>query len=745
MGRYADILLPLFQPLYTFAVEASSEPLSEGDAVAVQFGPKAVYTGIVWRLHDRKPETAKTIKSVGRKLYPRPLLSKVQMRFWEWLADYYMCTPGEIMRFALPALIKPRAGSEEAFEREEFRPRMLTCAVAGVSPSDEERERLQRRAPKQSALLAEVEAAGEIPRARCDAAALTALLKKGFLRLVERETDRFADEAAERDSLTEIESRLPRLTEAQQAAYDKIAGGMEGRPTALLRGVAGSGKTEIYMHLAARVLAEGGDVLMLVPEIALTTQLVARIRRIFGRRVTPYHSKLTPVRRTETYRRLNDSEGGNFVVGARSALFLPLHRLRLVIVDEEHDPSYKQTEPAPRYHARDAALMLAQLCGAATVLGSATPSLESYVRAQTGKYADVRLDQRYGGGEPPRISISDTMRSVKRGERHSHFNKETLEAIAARLERGEQVLLFQNRRGYSPYVACDRCGTAIRCPRCNVTMSLHGGDRLVCHYCGRTEPKPRFCPSCREGQAVPMGFGTEKVEAEIATLFPEARIVRLDRDSAPSQSACDRIIGAFERGEADIMVGTQIITKGLDFPHVTLAAILNADNLLNAPDYRASERAFQTIMQFAGRGGRRDVRGEVIIQTSQPDHPVLLQAARGDYEAMARQQSAERQTFGYPPYARLIVITLRHREQQVLLRASGEFAAALRRRFAGRVFGPDTLAADRIRDRYSTETVLKIESGASMSRARELLRDEIGRLLARKEYKSLTLFCNVDA
>ena len=734
MSRYVDIVLPLWQPLYTFAV-ADDADITEGDAVAVQFGAKALYTGIVWKIHDRRPNVP-NVKTIGRRLYDRPLLSQRQMQFWEWMADYYMCTLGEVMRFALPAMIKPKGADEEAFGREEFKPRRRVFVTLGQTPSDEEFSKLQRRAPKQTELYAKIAVDGEMPRSQCNESALASLLKKGFLRLEERETamPEPAKPAAE----------MPTLTPAQQKAVGEIRSGWSEHPTVLLHGVSGSGKTEIYMHLAGQTIAEGGDVLMLVPEIALTTQLVGRIRKIFGECVTPYHSKLTARQRTETYLRLNNSQGGNFVVGARSALFLPLRNLRLVIVDEEHDSSYRQTEPPPRYHGRDAALMLAHICGAQTLLGSATPSLESYMRVRTGKYGLAMLNERFGGGEPPQIIISDTMRAVKRGERHSHFNKILIDKIADRLERGEQVLLFQNRRGYSPYTACSHCGRTLRCPHCNVTMSLHGGNRLVCHYCGRTEPKPQRCPACNAGEIVPMGFGTEKIESEIFALFPTARILRLDRDSTPTQAACDRIIGAFGRGEADILVGTQIITKGLDFDRVTLTAVLNADNLLNAPDYRAGERAFQTIMQFAGRGGRRNIRGEVIIQTSEPEHPVLQLASRFDYEGMARQQLAERQAFSYPPYARIIAITLRHTDSTVLHRGASELAAALRTRFSKRVFGPSVPPVDRLRNEFIAEILLKIESGASISRARTILRETTAGISRQPQYKNLTILCNVD-
>ncbi len=735
MERYADIVLPLFQPLYTFAVPDGAG-LGEGDAVAVQFGAKAVYTGIVWRLHDRRPDV-KRVKSVGRRLYDRPLLTPLQMRFWEWIADYYMCTLGEVMRMALPAMVKPRGGDEEEFMRDEFRPRTVGFVVAACTPDADTMARLERRAPKQYGLLRSLAERGELRRGECDAAALAALRRKGFVAVEERE----ADGPAVSDSAFV----LPELTPAQTAAFESISEQFAGRHTVLLRGVTGSGKTEIYMHLAARELVAGRDVLYLVPEIAMSSQLVSRVEEVFGERVFPYHSKLSDRRRTETYMRMGRSEGGSLVIGTRSALFLPFAHLGLVVVDEEHDLSYKQTEPAPRYHARDAAIMLSSLHRGHTLLGSATPSLESYAHASTGKFGLVSLTGRYGGALPPSIIVSDTLRAVKRGERHAHFNRVLLDKIGERLDCGEQVLLFQNRRGYSPYVSCTQCGWTARCPHCNVALTLHSGGRLVCHYCGHAEPMPRRCPSCRTAEVQPMGFGTEKVEQEIASLFPSARVVRLDRDAMPSESACNRIVGAFERGEYDIMVGTQIITKGFDFSRVTLVGVLNADNLLNAPDFRASERAFQTMMQFAGRGGRRDVRGEVVIQTSEPENPVLRWVVSGDYESMARSQLAERRAFFYPPYARLVVLTLRHGEAEVLRRAATELADLLRRRFSNRVFGPNTPPVDRVRNESIAEILLKIESGASMSRARELLRAALDTMMGRPEYRKLTVICNVDA
>ncbi|MDE6711741.1 MAG: primosomal protein N', partial [Alistipes sp.] len=599
MERYADIVLPLAQPAYTFAVPQGTE-LVPGCAVEVQFGPRKFYTGIVWRVHERRPDF-KRIKSVQRVLYDRPLLTDRQRALWEWVASYYMCSVGEVMRAALPSLMKPSADSRERFADEEFRPRTETYFTLAEELRDEERlhetfEKLERRAPKQYEALLEIASAGpdgglpagEVPRRllQADRTVLHALERKKLIAAAEHER------TVERGGAS---FRLPELTAHQRSALDELRRQFaEGRETALLHGVTSSGKTEIYIHLIAEVLARGGDVLLLVPEIALTAQLIERMERIFGSRVTPYHSRLTDRQRSETYLRLNRSEGGEFVVGVRSSIFLPLSRLQLIIVDEEHDASYKQAEPAPRYHARDCAVMMARLLGGRTLLGSATPSLETWLHASGGKYGKAVLSERYGDARMPEILVSDTLRAARRGERHAHFNKLLLDKIGEVLARGEQAMLFQNRRGFSPYVECTECGWTARCPDCNVTLTYHkAGGRLVCHYCGHTEPVPAKCPSCKVTDVVPMGFGTEKIEEEIARLFPEARVARLDRDTVTSERAFNAIVAGFARRETDILVGTQMITKGFDFEGVALVGILNADNMLNNPDFRAGERAFQ--------------------------------------------------------------------------------------------------------------------------------------------------------
>ena len=515
MPLYADIVLPLAQPAYTFAVPEGMH-VAEGTAVAVQFGPRKFYTGVVWRVHDRRPPF-RTIKSIQRVLYDAPLLSAQQKALWEWIAAYYMCSAGEVMRVALPSLMKPSGDTEEEFAEDEFRPRTECYVALARELHDEGRlhevfEKLGRRAPKQYEALLEIASAGDETRIstgevarrllRADYAVLHALERKGHIVCTERER------TVERGGSA---FRLPELTAPQREALGSLREQFAEKPAALLHGVTGSGKTEIYIHLIAETLARGGDVLLLVPEIALTAQLIGRMERIFGSRVTPYHSKLTNRRRTETYLRLNCSQGGEFVVGVRSSIFLPLKHLQLIIVDEEHDASYKQADPAPRYNARDCAVVMARLWGGRTLLGSATPSLETWLNAEGGKYGRAVLAERYGDARPPEIFVSDTIRAAKRGERHAHFNKLLLDKMEETLGRGEQVMLFQNRRGFSPYVECSQCGWTARCPHCNVTLTYHkGGARLVCHYCGYTAPVPAKCPSCEVTEVHGEGRGGDR-------------------------------------------------------------------------------------------------------------------------------------------------------------------------------------------------------------------------------------------
>lgn len=747
---YAQVVLPLAQPMYTFSVDEALG-VGIGDAVVVQFGSSRYYTGIVWSISTQRPEYPR-IKPILKRLYSTPLVTAEAQRLWEWIAEYYMCTIGEVMRVALPALAKPSATTLTELDERSIEPPTETFVALAEELRTEEAlaayvAKHGRKAPRRTETMDRI-AALAIERRSAD----------GFVprRLVDAETVHIAD--LKRRGLIELREAtieathdkddflLPTLSVAQQRALDAIDEGHRNNKVALLHGVTGSGKTEIYVHLIARTLAEGRDVLVLVPEIVITSQLVERLERIFEGRTTTYHSRLTPLRRGETFLRLASSAGGELIVGVRSAIFLPMKRPGLIVVDEEHDANYKQTDPTPRYNARDMAVVMGRIYGAKVVLGSATPSLESLYNATTGKYAYIELTERWGEAVLPEIIVSDTIRAVKRNERKTHFNLELLQNIHRSLSAGEQAILFQNRRGYAPYIQCRTCGYSPRCPHCNVTLTRHKAtDRMECHYCGYNMPAPKMCPNCEVQDMALMGFGTEKVAEEISRLMPEARIERLDGDTSTSERAFKRIVTRFDSGEADILVGTQILTKGFDFGGVTTVGILNADNLLTMPDFRASERAFQLMMQVAGRAGRRNDRGRVVIQTSQPKHPVIRFVASGDYHAMANSELAERRAFGYPPYSHLIRLLLRHEDYNLLHHAAHALATVMRKKFGARVMGPVSAALEMLRGEHRAEILLKIESGASMQRARTLLREAIATVEGDPQYKTVKISVDVDA
>ncbi len=745
MKRYADIVLPLAIEPLTYEVPEQLVGLREGECVAVKMGDKSArfYTGIVWRLHDERPPYDR-IRSITKRLYDKELLSAEHRKFWEWIADYYLCTIGEVMRVALPSLVKPTADDEEAFQLAEYTPTQeyYIELKGGVDPSKLRTKQAECYAELLSIGEEQRTADGEIPRRliRSAMAQLRALADKGFVELHQRNRSI--------ESRGRISFNLPALTQHQQEAKRVIEEGYRDKICSLLHGVTGSGKTEVYIHLIAEQLAAGRDVLMLVPEIALTTQLIERMQQIFGSRVMPYHSKIPPRRRTELYMSLAQcSEGGNFVVGARSAIFLPLNKLGLIVVDEEHDSSFKQVDPAPRYNARDSAHILASLFDARTLLGSATPSLESWTNGITGKFAMAKLTERYGEATLPTIKVSDTRRAANRRERQGHFNSELTTKIKDRVGRSEQTMLFQNRRGFAPYVECASCGWVARCPHCNVSLTMHkSGASLRCHYCDYSTPLVTRCPSCTIGEVRSMGFGTEKIEEQLTQIIPEARVIRMDRDTASSPAALERIVGSFSRGESDVMVGTQMIAKGFDFERVTLVGILNADNMLLSPDFRAEERAFSLMTQVAGRAGRRSgVDAEVIIQSSQPKHRVLQFVVDGDYESMAKSLLEERETFLYPPYSRITILTLRHRDLSLLHRGANALSVLLRERFSDRrIRGPVAPPVDRLRGEWIVNFMVKVESGASSKRARELLKEIVAKWRETKEFNPVFLSFNVD-
>jgi primosomal protein N' (replication factor Y) len=770
---YADIILPVAGGIFTYSVPENTQgQIAPGCAVAVPFGARKIIGGIVWRLSDERPRFAR-IKPVGRLLFPEPVVSPQQMRLWEWIARYYMTSPGEVMRAALPAMLKPSGFSAEEFADDQFRERPvrvvgLAPGLAGEAELNAACEAL-RRAPKQYGALVELEeklsrvaephaglppgATNRVPRSdlTAETATLNALNKKGLIVFEERTLSLPGEgpiRVAEQPGFT-----LPELSPAQQTALADLRAALRSHTTALLFGVPASGKSEIYFHAISGALARGRDVLLLLPEIALTTHFVERVRRVFGERVVLYHSGLTDRRRAEAYIRLARSGGGSLIVGTRSALFLPMPRLSLIVVDEEHDASYKQQDPAPRYNARDTAIVLAELHrdeNPKVILASATPSLETWANAESGKYGLVTITERWGGSRPPEAIISDTLRAARRGERRGHLNKDLRDAISGALTRGEQVILFQNRRGLAPYVECTDCGHVPRCGHCAIPMTVHRGA-LRCHYCGASQPMPSLCPACGGMNLTSRGFGTEKIEEELARLFPEARIARLDRDSATSERAYRRIIDDFENGATDILVGTQMVTKGLDFAGVSLVGVLNADNLFNHPDFRASERAWSMIAQVAGRAGRRggtspnsSARGTVVIQTAAPDNPMIGRAAAGDYRAMADELLAERAMYGYPPFTRLISVMLRHGDRDILSAAATRFAELLRPAFGDRMLGPQPPVVEKIKGLWALVFLLKIPRTASIADARALLRTALDTLAADTSFRRVVTTINVD-
>ncbi len=756
---YIDIVLPLALHPLTFAVNTENLPVpSPGMQVIVRLGPRKLYAGIVWRILDNRPDL-KNIREIESIVGKTPIVPEYQMKLWAWIAEYYMCTIGEVMKAAIPTRLKPDGFTREALDAAAYTPRSIPVytfgpAIDSLQKLHEAFESLHRATKQHAAMIDFVERAGmddpfrkAVPRNRLasEAIILHKLVEKKFLAVYTEEN--LPDGIVTVADTTETKSNasLPDLSPAQRQALTQISTQFETKEVVLLQGVTGSGKTEIYITLIAQVLFKGQDVLYLVPEIALTAQLIARLRRYFDERVMVYHSRFNDRQRAECYEKLRLGESGRLVVGVRSALFLPLKKLGLTIIDEEHENSFKQTEPPPRYHARDCALVLSKLCGAKTLLGSATPSLETYSNAQSGKYGWVTLSERYGGAVLPQITVVDMLRATRRGERISHFSRALLDKIDNTLNENRQVILFQNRRGFSPFVECGSCGWTAGCPHCNVTLTYHkAAHSLRCHYCGYTTSMPSRCPACGHDDLQPKGFGTEKIEEELQNLFPQARIARLDSDTSRSAGGYRRIVDEFSAGRTDILVGTQLVTKGFDFERVALVGILNADNLLNYPDFRAAERAFQLIMQVAGRAGRRTEPGEVVIQTSQSDHPIIAQSVAADYNAMARAQLAERQAFLYPPYYRLISITLRHRDKALLWRAAGELSRIARPVFGRRLLGPDAPPIDRIREEHIVTFLLKIEREQSFARARRILADMIAQINAQPEFRYVAILPDVD-
>ncbi len=818
MPNFAETLLPLALPgTYTYRVPDGMR-LSIGMRVLVPFGRKKIFTAIVMSLHDREPK-GYDVKEILGTLDDKPIVRHPQLDFWHWIADYYLCTEGEVYKAAVPSGLKvesettisvnpdfeesepgqltdhervildftaqrgrvqiaeiARATGFKTVERnvshlldmdalhvserviDNYRPKTEACVRLSIAREDEEKlhqffDQL-KRAPKQESLLLayldmsrwlqsgdvkEVSKENLLKRAGVSGAVLHEAVKRGLFEIYKKEINRFSE-------LGSVLEEPPTLSEEQQRAYTEIHQSMRQHAITLLHGVTSSGKTSVYMHLINDALKLGKQVLYLVPEIALTTQLTRRLRRVFGDRLLIYHSKFSDNERVDIWKRLLESSEPCVVIGVRSSVFLPYSNLGLVIVDEEHDSSYKQQDPAPRYNGRNAALVLAQMHGAKTVLGSATPAIEVYHLALEGRYGLVKLMTRYGDIQMPEVKVIDTLDARKRREMNGLFSNELIANCRKALQNGEQVILFQNRRGYSPMVRCKECGWVPKCENCDVSLTYHKHSRsLVCHYCGYTIPLPDLCPACQLPGIEIIGYGTERIEDDIDAVFPGEKISRMDLDTTRSKNSYDRIIDEFSAHRTNILVGTQMVTKGLDFDAVSIVGILNADTMINFPDFRSHERAFDMLEQVSGRAGRAHKQGQVIIQTSQPDHDVIKFVQSHDYEGFYEHELADRRQFNYPPFTKVINIYLKHREDATLGELAVRYSGLLRQVFGQRVLGPMAPFVARVQNLYIRQITLKMETAASMTKVKKILRDLYEQMIASDaRMKAVRLYYDVD-
>ncbi len=745
--EYAHVILPLAIPhTLTYSIpEQWSDKVLCGMRVLVELGRKR-YKAVVQSVSEHAPAGFE-IKPLLDVVDEEPLVNAAQLLLWKWMANYYMCTMGEVMAAALPNGL-----------RNEYKPRIET--FVRLHPDIDTEEKLQKalqsltRAKKQEALLLDllqritVDNAedvswltSEIPKRlfnQHSPAAFNACVDKKIIATEQREVSRLERPAIEY-------KQMPQLSPLQKTARYALRREFRKHNVVLLHGVTASGKTEIYMHLIADQLRRGKQVLYLVPEIALTTQLISRLEQIFGNHVAVYHSRYSDEERVEIYNRLRRPGGPSVIVGARSALFLPFRKLGLIIVDEEHDSGYKQSSPAPRYNARDSAIVLAAHLSIKVLLGTATPAIETYYNVQADKYGIVPLEQRYYDVELPRIEVLDTIRLRKKKQMHGLFSQPLITAIGEALAKEEQVILFQNRRGFSPFVQCAECGYIPQCRQCSVSLTYHKhSNLLMCHYCGHTERLTGTCPSCGSADVQTKGFGTEKIEEEIQLHFPAARLARLDLDTTRTKNSYQRILSDFEAGKKDILIGTQMVTKGLDFSRVNLVGILNADNLLNFPDFRSHERSFQLLTQVSGRAGRKSGEGLVIIQTTQPDSPVIQAVCRYDYRSFFKQQLIERKEFAFPPYARLIAVYFKHSNAGLLKQAVDVFKTETAPILCERLFGPFVPAIYRVQNKYIMAFWVRANRYDNIPDVKIFLIETFARLRARSGWSGLDIVADVD-
>ena len=754
--HYVDVILPLpLEGTFTYSLpEALADKVCLGVRVLVPLGKSKTYTAMAVRVHEDAPEF-KT-RDILQVIDAEPVMLDRQMRLWQWIATYYMAALGDVFKAALPAGLKAE---------ENYRPKTVRCVTLPASLRSEQSLHLvmsilAKAAKQQQTFSTYLQLShwdnidGETPpehiqEVACDElqnaagasdAVLRQLINRKFLEVYHREVGRIGGGGEAHPE------NIQPLSEAQQDAMNQIRTQFMAKNVVLLHGVTSSGKTEIYIRLIQKAIDEGKQVLYLLPEIALTVQMTRRLQQVFGSRLGIYHSKYSDAERVEIWKKQLSDEPYDVVLGARSAVFLPFTRLGLVIVDEEHETSFKQQDPAPRYHARSAAIVLARMYeGAKVLLGTATPSMESYYNASTGKYGYVQLTTRYRDVAMPEIKVVDIKDLYRRKMMQGMFSPDLLVAIRGALKAKKQVILFQNRRGFAPMVECKMCGWVPKCKNCDVSLTYHRSmNLLTCHYCGYTYAVPKQCPNCESTELLGRGYGTEKIEDRVHEFFPEARIARMDLDTTRSAGAYSRIINDFSAGRTDILIGTQMISKGLDFSGVTVVGILNADTMLNYPDFRAYEHAFQMLSQVSGRAGRRDERGLVILQTKSADLPVIRQVVDGDFASFARDLLEERRMFRYPPYWHLVYVFLRHRTEQLVESAAIELASRLRQIFADRVLGPDKPSVARVKTESIRKIVLKLELGIDLNLARRCMMEARSALMQDKRYAAMTVYFDVD-
>lgn len=812
---FVDVILPLALPnLYTYRVpQEMNGAVGVGYRVIVQFGKNKLYSAIVSRLHTEVPKyTAKFIEGV---LDHHAEVTDTQLKFWDWMSQYYMCTRGEVMVAAVPVGLRLSSETKivlsptwdgmrdhfddethtliEAVEvrsvlsldeisevlgrktimpfirklidadvlaiyeeiKDRYRPKFETFIRLADELSDEEKLKalfavLEKRAFKQvETLLTFLHISGkysgkEIPVSRAalikackdETTGITGLIKRGALVQEQIEVSRL-----DRRATQQMDAEL---SPHQTKAYDDIRKHFEDKNVVLLHGVTSSGKTEIYTKLIREQLNNNRQVLYLLPEIALTTQLIVRLRKHFGETVLIYHSRFNEEERVEVWREVS-KEQPCIVIGARSAIFLPYRNLGLVIVDEEHDPSFKQMDPAPRYNARESAIWLAKLHDAKTLLGSATPSVESFFNAKHQLYGFAELHERYGGAVLPEITVADVKEATKKKMMKSHFSPLLVDKINEVLARKEQVILFQNRRGFAPSIECQSCGHVPHCVRCDVSLTYHKhSHQLKCHICGYSTDLPSTCEACGTTELKLKGFGTEKIEEEIGLIFPDAKVARMDLDTTRGKFSLQTIINDFEQGKTNILVGTQMVTKGLDFGNVALVGILSADQVLNYPDFRAHERAYQLMAQVAGRAGRREKQGEVVVQTFNPAHFIIDCVIRNDYYAVYQNELADRMQFHYPPFHRLIRITVRGKDSTLVDMGAQYLAQNLKLSMGSRILGPEYPSVARIRDEFYKNILVKLEREGNSGKMKEVIARYVAEFKVHADFKKLRVVIDVD-